>query len=295
MPQNLKDESDIGFIYVASGENFITEAIDSATSLRKFMPEAKIALITDNDSGLNQKCFNQIVHLSTDLVGVDPAYRGYYQKIKGLSASPYEKTLFVDTDTHFADSIWELFSLLKDYDLAIASAPYKAKIPSMSLIEFNQKYQQKDYLPTLNTGVICYQKSSKVRQLFQDWEEVFVSKAPANGGYYSDQTVFCQALAKSQVRHNILPIEYNFRIGMPQAVHGRVKIFHGRPVQGWERHVELVNSSDDYRIYISSIALLVLKDGHFQVEGFSTNVGQTRDLSYKVLQELLTANEPTNS
>ncbi len=291
MPPNLKDKSDIGFIYVASGEQFITEAIDSATSLKKFMPEAKITLITDNDSGLNQKCFNQILHLSTDLAGVAPQYRGYYQKIKGLSASPYQQTLFVDTDTQFADSVWELFSLLEDYDLAVASAPYKAKIPSMSLIEFSQKYQDKNYLPTLNTGVICYQKSSKVKQLFEDWEKTFVNNVPANGEYYSDQTVFCQALAKSQVRHNILPIEYNFRIGMPQAVHGGVKIFHGRPVQGWQRHLELVNSSDGYRIYISSIALLILKDGHFQVEGFSTNVGQTRDLSYKILQELLAANE----
>ncbi|MDY6803998.1 MAG: hypothetical protein SXA11_09360 [Cyanobacteriota bacterium] len=294
MPANLKDKSDIGFIYVASGEKFITEAIDSATSLRKFMPEAEITLITDNEAELKHKCFNQVVYLSTDLVAVAPTHRGYYQKIKGLSASPYEKTLFVDTDTQFADSVWELFSLLKDYDFAIASAPYKAKIPSMSLIEFKQKYQQKNYLPALNTGVICYQKSSKVRQLFQEWEQIFVNNAPGNGEYYSDQTVFCQALAKSQVRPMILPTEYNFRIGMPQAVHGRVKIFHGRPVQGWQRHIELVNSSDDYRIYISSIALLVLKEGHFEVEGFSTNVSKTRDLSYKNLQELLTANEENN-
>lgn len=291
MPANLKDESALGFIYVASGKNFIAEAINSATSLRKFMPEAQIALITDGDDGFNHELFNQIVHLSTDLVGVAPTYRGYYQKIKGLSASPYQKTLFVDTDTQFADSVWELFSLLEDYDFAVASAPYKAKIPSMSLIEFNQKYQQKNYLPTLNTGVICYRKSSKMQQFFEEWEQIFVSNVPANGEYYSDQTVFCKALAKSQVRHNILPTEYNFRIGMPQAVHGRVKIFHGRPVQGWQRHIELVNSSDDYRIYISSIALLVLKEGYFEVEGFSTNVSKTRDWSYKNLQELLTANE----
>jgi hypothetical protein len=249
------------------------------------MPEAQVTLVSDQAHAINSDIFDRIITIPPINQNVDPNHVGYLKKIKGMSVSPYEWTLFVDSDTRFGDSVWEVFSVLNDYDLAVASAPYRARVSNISFEQFVKRKNL--FLPALNTGVVGFNNSDKIKKFFSIWENIFLEKAPDNGEYFSDQTVFREALAKSEVRPMVLPPEYNFRIGLPQQIHGLVKIFHGRPKQGWKRHIEIVNSSQDYRLYLPSIASICLKQGYFEVEGFSKNQEKI-EVPYQQLQERLT-------
>lgn len=263
---------EIGFIYIAFGSKYIHESTASATSLKRHMPEAQVALITDRDSQIDGNIFNDIIRLDQPLDGlVHPRYYGFWNKIRGISASPYPYTVFVDSDTCFGGAVWDLFEMLSHYDLAIAPAPVRYYLPSLSLAEFVEVQEQgKVPMTALNTGVMAFRQSDAMKDFLQDWEQLYIQKAPVNGDdHYTDQTIVRDALATSRVRMITLNPEFNFRIAIPQVIQGLVKIFHGRPQTGWEAQVEFINSWAGRRVYYPNQMLMCLKPDVLEIRPFS--------------------------
>src|SRR4051794_25219004 len=94
-----------GVIYVAAGLLHAREAAVSAQSVRKAMPGVPVALFTDvHESQLPRGLFDRLFPLND-------TRRNFAVKIRPLSETPFERTLFLDTDTVMCrncDSVFEL-------------------------------------------------------------------------------------------------------------------------------------------------------------------------------------------
>lgn len=205
-----------GYLYIATGNKYLDEAIISATSLKKCNPNAHITLITDEK--INNKIFDSIVIKNNDSIN----YKwksGIQYKVESLLLSPYEKTFFIDTDTYFIEDSAELFDLLEYHDLQIAHAPDDKTKVVLDHKEFEGYYPY-------NTGVIVFNNNPKIKKLFQDWLSIYKRKFDI---YPHDQAPFMEALLINDLKIHVFHQIYNFRLPYYIAIPGlKVKILHGR-------------------------------------------------------------------
>lgn len=212
-----------GFLYAAIGEKYISEAIRSVSSLKMIQPDANATLFTtecvigsdfDNVEILSPESFS-----SGERNPLGYLKEGFTFKIHSILNSPYEKTFFVDTDTHFISSCVECFDLLDFYDLLIVT-----DTSDQTPIYTDAGYQLYGYYP-YNTGIMVYNKSKSVIALIEEWLSVWKSKYHL---YPQDQPALMEAMLHCPVNSYVLPVNYNFRLQFFVSVKGTVKLLHGR-------------------------------------------------------------------
>ena len=121
--------TDFGVFYVAAGQKYVDEAYNSAKSLKKIEPSLNITLLSDRELP-QQDVFERIILVDEK---VTCRNEGLLFKVKHLYFdSPYQKTLFVDTDTYFTDNCASGFEILKYFDLALVPAPVDTHYPQLS-------------------------------------------------------------------------------------------------------------------------------------------------------------------
>ncbi|GGG96978.1 hypothetical protein [Pedobacter zeae] len=197
-----------GVLYVATGKTYIEEAIFSATSSKKNNPYP-IALITDSkDHQLPENLF--------DFVIVKEAQYSYIDKLL-LEYTPFEQTIFLDTDTFIADRLDDLFRILDYREFAIHQADegYEYQMPDVS-----------NAMPEFNTGVIAYRLTENVKTLIRNWKLAFQD----NTEIKTDQYHLRKTLYESDVKFAVFSSAYNFIIYYPNFVIQKVKVVHGRPL-----------------------------------------------------------------
>ncbi|RQH40797.1 hypothetical protein D5R40_16340 [Okeania hirsuta] len=219
---HIQSHKSIGVIYIATGERFIREACESVASLKAQMPNMPVTIFASKD--IKNSNFDQVVVIEK------PDYN-HVDKIKYMYASPYDYTLFIDTDTYISANFSEIFTLLDKFDLGVAHAPCNIRGFVNGIPE---SFQQ------LNTGVILYKKSPQIEEFFAKWLTLY--KLP-----HGDQPTFREILYNSQLRIATLPPEYNCRFPFPGAVSGTVKILHGRH-KNLPLVAEKINSSKRLRV-----------------------------------------------
>ena len=106
-----------GFVYVATRAAFIAEAAESARSLRRFHREP-ICLVTN--APVAQPPFDQIV--------VRSELRGDVSAKLAMDACPYDRFVFLDTDTAIVAPLHELFQLLRGPSISAFPPPSAATI-----------------------------------------------------------------------------------------------------------------------------------------------------------------------
>jgi hypothetical protein len=121
-----------------------------------------------------------------------------------LPQSPYDWTLYLDTDTALRADIRHIFNLMERFDLAMAHAHHRHGRPKPRALNTGLP----DAFPEFNTGVILYRKSSVVMQLFAEWQAEYREQVnqPRN-----DQIPMRRRIWLSDVRVATLPPEYNVR------------------------------------------------------------------------------------
>ena len=204
-----------GFVYVATGERYVTEARTSAAHLRRIHPTLPICLITDAARG---------DQFWDDLIVLENPTFGFRDKMN-IGLSPYEKSLFLDTDTLVIGSLDEVFTLLDRFDIAgqqlFEGHDYRA--PGVP-----------DAFPEFNTGVVAFRRSPALTAFFAQWRALYDTylATDATLGYHyenvSDQKSFRVALYESDLRFAVLTPEYNF---VPHHVNfacAPVRVLHGR-------------------------------------------------------------------
>ena len=213
----------IGVLYIAMGKKYIEEAKISAKSLKAKMPNLPVTILAHEEVKTPE--FNEAVV-------VNKPYYSFEDKVVYLYDSPYEYTLFLDTDTYVCEDFSELFGVLDNFDIAAVHAP--TKIPG-TVNGVPECYQQ------MNTGMILFKKSPEVKKFWEYWVKIYESGEP-------DQPSFREALFKSNLRIATLTPEYNCRFPFPTFVCGTVKILHGRH-QDLEWVGQKINAEKGARVY----------------------------------------------
>ena len=109
-----------------------------------------------------------------DHIVYDNEHHPLKQKVLVLAESPYEQTLFLDTDTTILGPITPVFDRLADANFAVAHA---------SLVDRSQqpwKLLELENPDEYNTGVLLFDDSAPTRTFLQRWRDAVMPQDPAD-------------------------------------------------------------------------------------------------------------------
>jgi hypothetical protein len=155
---------DKGVIYFVSGSQYhLDECLHSLRSLRRYHPHMPVTLFTTLPlSSAQKKLFNKVIHM----VNTGSPFK---LKVKAISSSPYERTLYLDSDTEIKSSLIEIWEFLETFDMAVAREnELQWDSPNLEFVDYRS--------PFFNTGVIAFKKTKKITLFLQDWLSVMDSK-----------------------------------------------------------------------------------------------------------------------
>ena len=98
-----------GVIYISTGEKNYTEALISVRSLKKFNAESSVTIYTDES--VADPVFDNFVIIE------QPQYSAQ-DKALHICGTPYEETLYIDSDTYVTGDLSEYFEVLDYCDFA---------------------------------------------------------------------------------------------------------------------------------------------------------------------------------
>ncbi len=207
-------QAERGVLYITTGRRYTLEAAGSAASIRQRMPDVPVGIICDDTSLVDRGLYSYVEKLE------DPEY-SFFDRILWMRKSPFEKTLFLDSDTELLEPCDEIFELLERFDMAFTHAPIRwlYRLDGCP-----------DCFPELNGGVIAYRRGEASDHLLARWEEIYRAQLASERKPPHDQPALRQALWESDARFALLPPEYNLRTIFPYFAGGnaKVKILHGR-------------------------------------------------------------------
>ena len=231
---------DSGFLYVAIGEKYVDEARHSAKSLKRASSDAKICIATDQELEPDED-FDVVIGVepkgekSDQYMALDSC--PYYQKLYPLMESPFQKTVFLDTDTWIIEPLEDLFALLDSYDVLVT--------PVDQFYDYAFEHEEEPFskIPKafgyFNTGLFAYRKGDRTTHFLQEWARNFeqhVSRHTVN-----DQPAMRLALYECDIRHHVLPSCYNTQDWVPFVIPsgGSIAMLHGRNpwLQRWSHHL----------------------------------------------------------
>lgn len=191
---HIMEQQKTGVIFCAGGKvRYINEARFAAHSVKKHMPGLPIALFTDQPVKKGREF---------DLVFESPDY-DHPQKLKmhGMLNSPFERTLYLDSDTLTRGDFTELFAMLDFYEIGITHR-VKCQWPPNSTPIFI------DYIDhdCVQGGFLLFKKSEASLAFIQKWAHDFL-KTPGHliqpGTEYGDQVVLNRVLKKHVQESNL--------------------------------------------------------------------------------------------
>lgn len=205
------------FFWVASGDQYVQEAIESARRAKKFMPDVGRFLLTDKrirSHGL----FNPVKAIN---FGDGP---WFLQNVRGYHCALHEfeegdQLVALDTDAYLLAPAYELFELLDRFDFCgMHEGPRRTgrvvgHIP--------------DAFSEFNVGVLAFRNNERVRGLFDRWLGLYEENVDVYGD--NDQSSLREALwlDDSGLQIHTFPPEFNCRFHFGAYVHGQVRVIHG--------------------------------------------------------------------
>jgi SAM-dependent methyltransferase len=241
-----------GIVYVAIGDSLLEEAVASARSARAHHRHTPVCLITDDDRGAGG--FDHTIVIEPLELDAPERQWAVYNKIHFLSQSPFERTLYLDTDTRCCAPLWEVFSALNHADLACAHAPIR------------RVYHEPRswFQPEMNTGMLGYKRN--LQPFFAAWLELFLNQYRAGERQrFGDQSVFARLLSETDVKLCVVPAEFNYRVSLPSDLVGPVKLLHGRPHEKLARLEQLLNRTLLPRFHLPGTGLVWIEGGNLRL------------------------------
>jgi len=193
-----------GILYIAFGGHKLAdhtkEVVCSAESVKKMHPDLHITLFTNNHMESGSDHFDEIVQVP---IG------GERVKQELLYNSPYESTLYLDTDTMIVNPIGGIFDLMGRFDIA-ATIDHVRKAQKVSDI-YPDYASIPDGFSEYGGGVILFRKSDAVEKFFEVWRKNYSIWQEASGRD-NDQPSFRVSLWEcSDLKVHTLPPEFNIR------------------------------------------------------------------------------------
>ncbi|HEV7427635.1 MAG TPA: hypothetical protein VGQ46_14825 [Thermoanaerobaculia bacterium] len=205
--------TDAGVIYIAFGESFRAEARQSIATLRSSSPRVACAVVTDSEWEDDPR---------PDHFVIRPSIRSLYCKPKYVyEASPFRRTLFIDTDTIVVRDLQPFFGLLDYYDVALRFVG--PRLGGAEGLEFH---------PWCATGVLAYRKNDETADLFGTWltayEQRMTETSGTPGRGVNEEPLFAEALARSRCRAIALGSDLCFNLAETIITYSPPAVFHGR-------------------------------------------------------------------
>lgn len=234
-----------GFVYVATGERYVREAAASAATLRSHHRQARICLVTDQPRG---------PVFWDDLVVLTQPSFGFRDKLE-MQRAPYQRCVFLDTDTTVVGSMEALFTILERYDVC-----------GVQLAE-GQDYIMDDGIPAafpeMNSGVIGFRTGENTAAFFGQWAAFYDRFQALNrDGHYhyanvGDQKSLRAALWHSNVRHFSIGAEFNFIPFRLELASLPVAVLHTRATAGLDELGRRLNAQLGRRTYVPTLDTVV--------------------------------------
>lgn len=187
-----------GIIFVASGDLYVSNAIRAANSVRRFHPDLPIHLFTDEE-GIALVGLPTGKPFTTTSQIKNPHRRS---KIECMANSPFDHTLYLDTDIKLAGEIEHLFKILEKYDIALCHEHRRSE----AKMSVKWQFTLPNSFPQFNSGVVLFRKNSAMENFFRQWAENYHA-----AGIKQDQVTLRELLWISEVKLFVLPPEYNIR------------------------------------------------------------------------------------
>lgn len=272
-----------GVLYINNGEGFVNEARISAESLKEQNSEIDTAIITDQD---------EVPEVFDKHIKVDNPNPEVISKVRHLEKTPFEKTLFLDSDIYVDDGVSELFEVLEEFDLACAHASRRTDL----------REEVPESFPLFNTGVIAFRKNDSTERFLQDWKEKYMEEAEGNSRKIEtdeglkkkpvpDQPSFRQTIYNTEVRIAPLTMRYNCRHGFLGYVDGKVKMFHGRLTDvdssgrgkdhSMQKAVRKINSTEKKRVFFKKRGRLRIQTDRPWLPKIITNFARNKFEKFK--------------
>ncbi len=190
--------NEIGILYIATGKKYIKAAVNSAKSVLRFCPQIPTHLFANwKECGFNFEK-SPYPFASVDVVA-NPHRRS---KIDYLTSTPFERTLYLDTDTAVNTDVQDLFRILDRFDVALCHAHRRNEFVRTR----NWRLDLPNAFPQYNSGVFLFRKMPEVILFLESWKESF-----KEAGFPQDQVTLRELLWSSDLRLATLPPEYNVR------------------------------------------------------------------------------------
>ena len=202
-----------GILFIAFGEYWVEECKRAISSIRR-VSNLPIAVVAEAewDAGVTPEYFV-----------IREKAPGYASKPRYIfSGSPFEQTLFLDTDTLTLSDPEPVFGLLEYYDVGVRfGGPMLSEGPALK------------FHTQCNSGVMLFKKTPVVAEMFADWNSLYQEAALkfADAGDLrglNDQRSLSIALARSKARPAHLAEYLNFALFETIYTYSPVVILHGR-------------------------------------------------------------------
>ncbi|NET30800.1 MAG: hypothetical protein F6K19_02190 [Cyanothece sp. SIO1E1] len=190
-----------GVVYIVTtigNDIYLRAAIESAKSVRTHSPDLAIHIYVDEQGieyidSLSNSPFSSIGLIE------NPHYRS---KVDYIAKTPFEGTLYLDSDTRLCGDISEMFEVLKRFDIALAHAHQRNTERTLQKLHVDIPPS----FPQFNSGVILYKNIPPVCEFLKAWSDIF-----HKAGFKKDQVTLRELLWQSSLRIATLPPEYNIR------------------------------------------------------------------------------------
>jgi hypothetical protein len=190
-----------GIVYIAfkgSNKAILHELRNSAEGAKQMHPHIPITLFTNEDPGIKAIDEVKLIKVSSERMKQDV-----------LPLSPYDNTLYLDTDTNVCGPIEELFDLMGRFDLA-AVPDVMRKNPRHTEMYPDYKSISEGF-PEFGGGVLLFRKCKEVDLFFATWQRNFDKWYELTNEVRDQPSLRVSIWQCDGLKFYSLPEEYNHR------------------------------------------------------------------------------------
>lgn len=198
----FENKKEKGVLYIVFGDkNMMMEAIVSIHSIRIYNKSIPILVYTDDKDFFVGRTKDEFLEIRN----VDAQHKR--SKVDFIGLSPFEKTLYLDSDTIVLFNVDEMFEGLSHFDILFTPDFSRKRVRYSGIDKYNSI---SSVIPEINGGVMAFNDSEGVKDFFSLWRKNFYQFFTESNGY--DQISMRIALASVRnIKPMVLPGEYNMR------------------------------------------------------------------------------------
>jgi hypothetical protein len=238
MPDKSFADLSRGVVYVATSQATLAEASESLRRLQASNPGLPSCVMTD------QRIDGP--HAWTNVIRLQDTIQVSGDKIN-MRHSPWDLTLFLDSDTSVYSPLEPVFALLEKFDFAAvqSSSGYHYDLPDTP-----------STFPEFNSGVIAFRNSRAVQSFFDLWKQYYDEDHARSSDRVWDQKSLRRSLFLSGLRIASLPPEYNFMPTTPGFAMTPIHIAHGRDFSQIDRMKQRLDRKIGPRVWVPGMGVL---------------------------------------